>query len=322
MASAEIGSAESITEMTQPRRRRRPISLLVVAYNSAAHLPAFLEALTEALAGVQQHEIIVVDNDSSDGSLELARRLRPEVRAVPLSHNYGYAAGVNAGAAMADVNSDLLVLNPDIRLSPRSVTALSKVLEDVPSVGIVVPRLCDQEGRLLRSLRREPTVLRAMGEAFLGGRRAGRIPALGEVVQSHADYAKPGTAAWASGAAMLISRECWKAVGPWDESFFLYSEEVDFALRAKDAGFSLFYEPRAAAIHVGGEAHVDPELWTLLITNRVRFFARRHGRARTTAYWLALTVGEGLRSLRGHRTHRTAFLELVRQRAQLLDAQA
>ena len=300
----------------------RYVSSIVVTYNSTEHLPAFFESLEEALLAVPKHEVIVVDNASTDGSLDESRFLLPDVKTVRLSENRGYAAGLNAGATYAREGSDFLILNPDIRLSPNSVSALLGRLDNDSTVGIVVPRLCDQEGRLLRSLRREPTVLRAMGEAFLGGRRAGRIPALGEVVQSHADYEERGTAAWASGAAMLISRECWEAVGPWDESFFLYSEEVDFALRARDAGFSLFYEPSATAIHVGGEAHVDPELWTLLTTNRVRFFARRHGRAITTAYWLVLTVGEGLRSLPGHRTHRTAFLELLRQRAQLLNSQA
>jgi len=266
------------------------------------------------MAAAGSHEIIVVDNAFSDGSLGLARSLWPGVRTLSLADNRGYAAGVNAGQAVADESSDLLVLNPDVRLGPGSLSALLESAKAAPAgIGIVVPRLCDPNRNLLRSLRREPTVMRALGEALLGGELGGRIPAFGEVIHDQAEYQKARRVTWASGAAMLISRECWEAAGPWDESFFLYSDEVDFALRARDAGFGVFREPNATAIHVGGEAHVDPELWALLKVNRVRLFARRHGTTKSIAFWLAVMLGEGLRAIVGQSLHHAAFLKLMRQ---------
>jgi N-acetylglucosaminyl-diphospho-decaprenol L-rhamnosyltransferase len=229
---------------------------------------------------------------------------------VAMGRNAGYAAGVNAAAAAVPPRDALLVLNPDMRLGAGSVRALLATLA-IPGTGIAVPRLVDASGRLARSLRREPTVRRALGEALLGGGRAGRFPAFGEVVGNERRYQHPGTADWASGAAMLVARDCLDAVGPWEESFFLYSEETDFALRARDAGFALRYAPDAVAVHVGGEAHTSPLLWSILTVNRVRLFRRRHGRLHTVAFWLAVALNEALRALPGRPTHRAALRALL-----------
>ena len=112
----------------------------------------------------------------------------------------------------------------------------------------------------------------------------------------------------------MVSRDCLDAVGPWDETFFLYSEEVDFALRAADHGFRLAFSPDAHAVHIGGVSRVRPELFALHCANRVRLHAMRNGAPAGSAYWLATVVGEVIRSVRpsGHR-HRAAFAKLLRE---------
>ncbi|HEX6872230.1 MAG TPA: glycosyltransferase family 2 protein, partial [Micromonosporaceae bacterium] len=104
----------------------------------------------------------------------------------------------------------------------------------------------------------------------------------------------------------LISKACWDAVAPWDESFFLYSEETDFLLRARDAGFLTRLEPSAHAIHIGGNSRMAPWLWRLLTVNRVRLYRRRHGRAATALYWAAVLLREVSRALLGSRPSRAA----------------
>ena len=126
------------------------------------------------------------------------------------------------------------------------------------------PLIRHEDGTPAKSLRRTPTVLRALGEAVLG-ERAGRYPSLGETVVDPAAYRRPGVTDWATGAAMLISADCARACGPWDESFFLYSEETDFALRAGDLGLATAFVPAAEVIHLGGESRVSPALWSLLV---------------------------------------------------------
>lgn len=284
------------------------ISVVVVTWNSAAVLPSLLVDLPTALGDIAA-EVIVVDNASSDDTVAVAARLAPLARVVQMGGNRGYAAAFNAGVRVATAREAVLLLNPDIRPMPNFLPCLLHTLRTRPEAGIAVPRLIGPDGSTAPSLRREPTVFRAFGEAVLGGSRAGRFPALGEVVCEPARYEVAGMADWASGAAMLISRRCLDTVGPWDESFFLYSEETDFALRARDARFELWYVPEAEAVHVGGTVHESPELWGLLAANRVRVFRRRHGALPTVLFWAAVLLNEGLRSRRS--IHRAAAARLV-----------
>jgi GT2 family glycosyltransferase len=265
------------------------------------------------MEGVGSWELVVVDNDSADDTLGVVRRKTPWARIIQTGRNAGYAAAINAGIASASPGQAVLVCNPDLRLTPGSVRRLVETLE-LPGTGIAVPRLVDSAGRWQPSLRREPTVRRALGEALLGGRRAGRFASLGEMVTDPRAYERAGTGDWASGAAMLISRDCLDAVGAWDERFFLYSEETDFALRARDAGFALRYTPDAVAEHVGGESNVSPPLWAILTRNRVELFRKRHGPVRTAAFRGALIVNEALRAARGSTTHRAGLRTLLSRR--------
>ena len=185
---------------------------------------------------------------------------------------------------------------------------------DRSGVGMAVPRLFDGEGRVCLSLRREPTVLHAFGEAVLGGHRAGRFSPFGEIVEDPLRYSRRGPADWATGAAILVSVACWADVGPWNERYFLYSEEVDFALRAHDAGYSLMFVPEAEAVHLGGEAHTSPSLYGLLTRNRLRLYAARHRRPATAAYWTALCLGEATRAVAGRPIHRAGLRALTRRR--------
>jgi len=285
-------------------------TIVVVAYNSADVLPGCLDALPAASEGIGPLRVVVVDNDSRDDTAAVARQ-HPQVwRVLPMGRNAGYAAAINAGVRAAGVGGPVVVLNPDVRLAPGSLRRLLEALER-DGAGVAVPRLVDESGRLALSLRREPTVLRAFGEALLGGRRAGRVAALGEVVSREEVYAAPAWADWATGAAMVISRECWRAAGPWDESFFLYSEETDFALRARDAGYRLRYVPDAEAVHIGGESGSSPYLWTILTCNKVRLYDRRHRAPLSRlAFRAAVLLGELLRTPRSA-THRAAARALL-----------
>ena len=165
--------------------------------------------------------------------------------------NGGYAAGVNLGARHSTPGHDLLVLNPDTRVRAGAVDALRSALA-VPGTGIAVPRLLHPDGSTAFSQRRRPTLLRALGEAVLGGERAGRVGTLGEIVVDPAMYTTPCEVVWASGAAMLVDRRCHDALHGWDESFFLYAEETDLCLRAADLGWRTRYAPDAVVEHIGG----------------------------------------------------------------------
>jgi GT2 family glycosyltransferase len=289
---------------------RPAVAAVIVTHNSAAVLEGCLLSLTNGFQGVHLAEIVVADNASADDSATIAVSVSGlPLRVVQLGVNAGYAAGINAAVRELDTAAidAVLVLNPDTRLRPGSVALLADAL-DTPGRGIVVPRLVNPDGTLQPSLHRQPTVTRALTEALIGGHRAG---GLGELITDPEPYRRPGPAVWATGAAMLISTTTMREIGPWEESFLLYSEEVEFALRAADHGWVLWYEPDAVVEHIGGESSTNPMLAALLAVNRVRLFRARRGPLAGTAYFVAVTTGQLIRAIAGRRTARAAVVALL-----------
>jgi GT2 family glycosyltransferase len=289
--------------------RSDEIVVVVVTHNSAGLIADLVASMPAGMDGLPWR-LVVVDNASQDGTVDAVREAAPDAIVVPLTRNTGYAAGINAGVAETGPGRALLVLNPDVRLSPGCVPALLAGLAS-PGVGVAVPRLLDGEGVLVPSMRREPTLLRAVGDAVVGAERAGRFAMLGEVVTDAAEYDRAQPTDWAEGSTQLIDAECWRRCGPWDESFFLYSEETDFYLRVRDRGFTTRYVPTATAVHLGGESTASPTLWSLLVANRVKLFSDRNGRVRSLVYWAALLVREVSRAALGRRTSRRAVRTLL-----------
>jgi GT2 family glycosyltransferase len=300
--------ARATTEASPPVA---DLVVVVVTHNSTEQIPALLEALPAALDGAPAHRVVLVDNASTDGTAELARHLAPWALVVEAGANRGYAAGLNRGCREVRARDCVLVLNPDCRPAPGSIRHLRATL-DLPSTGIAVPAIVNHEGRLKYSLRREPTLARALGEALLGGHRAARFPRWGEQVRDPSAYRDGCTSDWATGAVMLISAACWADVGPWDESFFLYSEETDYALRARDRGYLTRWSAAAVVEHPGGAMSRSPYLWSILTYNRVMLYRRRHGTVAGAAYWAVVVLNEALRARRT--THRAALKTLLTSR--------
>jgi GT2 family glycosyltransferase len=174
--------------------------------------------------------------------------------------------------------------------------------------GIAVPRVTDQDGQLHLSLRREPSLLRACG---LTGTN---LPIFSEYVAELDAYEVPHDVDWALGAIMMISTECYDALGGWDESFFLYSEETDFCLRAKDAGWATRYEPRAHAMHIGGQSGQSSKTHVMQIVNRVRLYRRRHGRLTAGIYFVLALLAEASHLRGDGGRHRAAVVALLQPR--------
>ncbi|WP_324649590.1 glycosyltransferase family 2 protein [Georgenia sp. H159] len=303
----------SIKAPLRPAPGERPdVLIAVVTYNSAGLIERFLRALPAALTGAGTATVVVVDNDSADGTPDLVRTLAPWVDVVEPGANRGYGAGINVALRHTRARRGVYVLNPDAVPSPGSVARLAQAVEDHPDVGIAVPRIVDRAGRLKFSLRREPTIRRALGEAVLGGHRAARFTAWGDMIRDAEYYADGARADWATGAAMFLAPRTLDAVGQWEEDYFLYSEETDYALRARDVGLHVRLVGDADVVHPGGDMSVSPWLWSLVAVNRTRLYRRRHGAVAGSVYWLIVLLNEGSRSLLGRPTHRAAVRALIR----------
>jgi N-acetylglucosaminyl-diphospho-decaprenol L-rhamnosyltransferase len=294
------------------------VTIGVLTYNSESMLPDLLDSLPAGLAGVSDWRLVIADSGSADRTIEVAERLAPDATLVKLGGNRGFAAGVNAVAAAEPLADAVLILSPTVRLGPGCVRCLLDSLHETDA-GIVVPRLSGGQGESRTSLRRRPTLARAWTEALVGGQRAQRIGALSEVIADPESYRADTRADWATGAVTLVSRACLTKVGPWDESFFLYSEETDFELRAADHGFRLVFSPRATAIHLGGVSRARPELWALTCANKVRLYGMRHRRLPAWAFWTAVLAGEMLRcAVSRPQGRRAAIGKLLRERHALV----
>ncbi|NQX06699.1 WecB/TagA/CpsF family glycosyltransferase [Rathayibacter sp. VKM Ac-2856] len=291
---------------------RADVAALVVSYRSAATMERLLASLRAEAATGLRIRVVVVDNASDDGSLALAAA-HSDVIAVDAGANVGYAAAINIARRHAGDAGALLVLNPDLVVLPGAVSVLLDRM-DSSSAGIVVPLLRDATGAASRSLRREPTRLRALGDALLGDRVLDRPAFSSETDSDPESYRHAHRIDWATGAAMLIDALVAARLGDWDERFFLYSEETDYFRRARELGAEAWFEPAAQVVHDGAGSGSSSALGALLAVNRVRYVQKFHGALYSGTFRLVVLAAESARSLlpgdRG-RAHRHAALALA-----------
>jgi len=283
-------------------------ALVVVAYDSARDVPQLLGTAADAAGGLSWRAV-VVDN-AAEAALAGALAPWPEASLVEPGRNLGYSGGLNAGLRAAGPSRFVAFLNPDLTLEPGSLEALVSALADSPDAAAAVPAIRDEHGAVRRSLRREPTILRALGEALFGDRWAGRPAALAEVVRGAGDYCRAHPVDWATGAALLVRREVADAVGEWDaETFFLYSEEVDYCRRIRDRGHSILFVPDAVVRHRESGSGSAPALDALLEVNKVRYYRKWHSAPAAALFALVAVLNSALRPHRaGHRAALAALL--------------
>ena len=278
------------------------LAIVVVTYNSAHVIGPLLDSIPAALDGLSA-EVVIVDNGSTDDTLAVLSS-RGNCRVVR-STNVGYSGGINRGVAEAEPAEAILVLNPDVVLRPDSIRPLLEALQ-LPGIGIAAPQLRWGDGSLGHSLRREPTLLRALG---LTGTR---LAVFSEYVTDERAYEVAHEVDWAVGAVLMVSRACHEAVGGWDESFFLYSEETQFCLDARRLGFRTRYVPESVVEHIQGESGTSNAIHSMMVINRVRLYRRRHGRVSSGCYYCLAILSELSWLARGYSRSWTAVVALLR----------
>ncbi len=286
------------------------LAAVIVTYNSGEALPGLLDSLGAGLSGIRRTEVVVADNASTDDSVEIASRHPIGARVIKTGRNGGYAAGINAALSVVPEEADVLILNPDIRLRPGAARPLVERLRKF-GAGVAVPRLLHEDGTLVHSLRREPSIVTAWADALLGTSLGSRID-VGECICDTRRYSTGARVDWGSGAALCVSARARAKVSAWDESYFLYSEEVDFQRRVRDAGMGIAFVPESEMVHIGGDYRRNARLYAILTANRIRYYRRHHGVVPTFMFRMAVVAGEVLRSLGGSPVHRAGLLATLR----------
>jgi N-acetylglucosaminyl-diphospho-decaprenol L-rhamnosyltransferase len=283
------------------------VDAVVVSYNSRDRL----RRCVEPLAGLADIRMTVVDNDSTDRSLEAIAGL--DVTAIQTGHNGGFAMGCNRGWSEGGAPF-VLFLNPDARIDAASVRRLAAVLAEEPGAGAVGPRIEEDDGSLALSQRRFPRLASTYAHALFLHRLFPRATWASELVRDERAYELPGSPEWISGAAIMVRRELLKRLGGLDEGFFLYCEDKDLCRRIRDLGHDVRYEPAAVARHEGGASAPRPGLLPVLAASRVRYARKHAGPARALlerAGWALVALTHSLVS-RGGRASRAGHLAALR----------
>lgn len=221
------------------------LDVVIVAYQSR-------ELLRECLASLHEHaahplEIVVVDNNSRDGTVEMVRQEFPGVDAIEAVRNLGFARAMNLGIERGAARY-VLALNPDTRITAGALDRLAGVLDERPDVAAAGPLLELPDGAVDHAAARSfPTPLGTLGH-FTGMAR--RRWARGGLAQYRALPDRRGPVDLVSGACMLLRRSALEEVGGFDEGYWLYMEDIDLSYRLAKAGWITWYEPQARVLHV------------------------------------------------------------------------
>jgi GT2 family glycosyltransferase len=226
---------------TPPSGRGDTLAAIVVLYESEAVVERCLESLRRA-APRRGLELRVVDNASRDAGAALAERIAGAGSVIRMTSNRGFAAGVNAGLAATGARFRA-VLNPDTEVPPGALDALADVLEEHPRAALVGPAVHDESGVPERSCGRFPTLARERAHAWMLDRLLG--------LEGRAAPFPRETAPvdWVSGCAWMLRAGALEAIGPLDEGYFMYCEDVDWCRRARDAGWDVLATPRVRVRH-------------------------------------------------------------------------
>lgn len=257
--------------------------VIVVAYKSAGDLPGLIESIPAAMNSLSWRAVVVDNYGDDDLGKRLARY--DHVTVIDSGENLGYSGGLNLGIAHAEPSRFTLYLNPDLLLQPSAASALVSACETA-GVAAAVPLVLNESGATQPSLRREPTVLRSVGEAVFGDRWPRRPQWLAEMIRDPDLYSSPTAVDWATGAALLVRTSTSELVGEWDHTrFFLYSEETDYGRRIREAGGGILFAPDAVVRHRGAGSGTSNQLEALLAVNKVRYFRKWHGPIATAAFF-------------------------------------
>lgn len=228
------------------------LSIIIVAYNSENFIEKCVKSLLKNLPS--SSEVIIIDNNSSDGTVKRLKNFLPKILLIESDRNLGFGKANNLAAKKAK-GEYLFFLNPDTEVLQPIFDELVEFYEGEKDAGIVSPKLVQMDGRVQESVKRLPTILGAVREYILG------IP------HAYSQYApqtnKPLEVESVYGAAMLIKKDLFQEVNGFDEKFFLYYEDVDLCKRIKTLGKKIYYYPNVLIKHMVGATKSEQNRYRL-----------------------------------------------------------
>lgn len=247
------------------------LAIITVSTNEALWIRPCLSTVFAHIGDVSA-DVVVVDNDSRDGTADMVATEFPDARVV-WSRNLGFSHANNRALMTCNARY-VLFLNPDTEILEGTFADLVRIMDARPSVGLIGVRQIIGDGRLDMTIRHFPNALRALGDALSAERLPRRPRWLGERELDMAAYEREFDCDWTSGSFMLVRREAIESAGYLDERYFMYSDETDFCRRIKTAGWEVRHVPQMTILHHDGKAGVKPSIEGLSVNSR-RIYARK-----------------------------------------------
>jgi GT2 family glycosyltransferase len=251
------------------------LSIIIVTYNSAAYIDSCLTSLVQHAPAID-HEVVVVDNASPDGTAAAVRARWPGVRVIDADANVGFARANNIGIRQT-FGPLILLLNPDTSVCTGALDALVTELDARPDVAVIGPRLVDADGQVELSFGRMMSPLAELRQKLLvdGSNRFGPVRTYVESLMR-----RPREVDWVSGACLLVRRTDAEAVGLMDERFFMYAEDVDFCAAIRARGRRVLFWPFAQVTHLRGRSRATASAATEQAYRRsqLAFYQKHHPR--------------------------------------------
>ena len=229
------------------------ISVIIVSYNVKEFLQQSILSLKNSLNGLD-HEIIVVDNNSVDGSSEIVKYKFPEIILIENEDNRGFAAACNQGLKVSS-GEYLLLLNPDTMIQEDTISTMINFFEEVPNAGAAGCKILNADGSLQLACRRSFPSPRVALPKLLGlSKLFPKIKLFGKYNLTYEDPDNLIEVDAVSGSFLMFSREVYEKIKGLDETFFMYGEDLDYCYRIKEAGWKIYYVPDTKIIHYKGES--------------------------------------------------------------------
>jgi len=280
---------------------RPDLSVVVVSFNTRDLLRECLQTVFSQTG--PSYELIVVDNDSADGSLEMVRKEFPQAVALAGGGNLGFAAANNRAFEVAH-GKYVVLLNSDAFLPAGALQLSFELMERDPSAGLAGGRLVGRDGSWQPSARLFPSLLNDFLSLTGLAARFPRSRFFGRADRTWADPMQPTETDWVPGAYSIIRRDLLERIGCFDENFFLYYEEVDLCRRIRQAGYQILYRPELEVVHIGGESSRQMKRLSLsssgsqLTLWRMRSALLYYRKHHAAAAWLAMKMETGWHRLR------------------------
>jgi GT2 family glycosyltransferase len=270
------------------------VSVVSVSWNCRDFVLRFLQSVLSD--NRRDVEVILVDNASTDGTAEAVRSRFPSVHLIANKTNIGFAAATNCGVSVSH-GTYLAIVNPDVMLMSGCLTTLEAALRADDKTGMVGPAMVDQDGVVHRSGMRLPSLWHSLCDALMLHRLFPGALAFGGVLMHDFDWTRRRDLDILNGWFWLVRRDAAQQVGPLDERFFMYGEDVDWCKRFRDAGWRIVFEPEAQAIHYGGGSSRNIPLTAYLALERAnrQLWQKHYGLLYRCGYSLVRLIHHGLR---------------------------